>query len=180
MTTDTVAASTDTQRKPEMSANRKEELLHDLALNPLPVKVIASMYGITYQYARLLKSQNKEKIAEIKADAEAIRIEEAGKAMADLWILDPQNRYAIRQGALVKILEKQQALEHSTDIWEQEHWAKLETLKHQILRYLEDSAGQLPTRSQPVPDQGKITYEIPGVDLGQVVKDWEQPVEAPK
>jgi hypothetical protein len=180
MTADTIESVTNASHKPNLSANRKQELLHDLALNPLPVKVIASMYGITYDHARRVKSENKDRIAEIRADAEAIRIEEAGKSAANLWVLDPQNRHAIRQGALTKILEKQQALEDSTDIWEQEHWAKLETLKHQILRYLEDSAGQLPTRSQPVPDQGKITYEIPNVDLGQVVRDWSTPPEVPK
>jgi hypothetical protein len=66
-----------------------------------------------------------------------------------------------------------------------EHWLRLAQAKQNILKAIAEDYGQLPTRAAPIPpEQGKATYEMPGVDLGEVIQQWAQaqiaPVEVPK
>lgn len=165
---------TATERKPRyMTPEKRERLLRDIAMGQLPLQALAAQYGITHGYIRQLKSDNQAAIDQYAAEIRATFTEELTRNGIPLWVADAHNRTAIRQAALQSILEQQAALLAGGDeplgLWEQEHWAKLETLKNQILRHLDDASGQLPMRQPPAPPvhehRSQVVLDRPGEAL---------------
>jgi hypothetical protein len=69
----TVVDATGTQQKPGryMPAARKRQLLVELAVGETPMRTLANKYGITYQHARRIASQERAPIEELKAEVVA-------------------------------------------------------------------------------------------------------------
>lgn len=183
MTTETATDSTvTTPRKPRyMSSLEKEQLLRELAVGT-PHWVLASRYGKSIDRIKQVSSECKEEIQEIKR--------ELGKEMNILWAQDMMYRAMELQHSLEKVRQQQRKIEQEAAEFGSEtglpgvvseHWHKLDQHAAKLIHQLGEMLGQLPTRAAPVPpDQGKATYEIPGIDLGAVVRSWEQPVKVPK
>jgi hypothetical protein len=180
--TDTTTDLTATARvKPRyMSALEREQLLREMAVGT-PLWVLASRYGKTYDHIRTISSQCKEEIAEIRR--------QLGEEMNILWAKDMMYRAMELQHSIEKTRQQQRKLEAEAAAFGEdglgsvvsEHWHKLDQHAAKLIHQLGEMLGQLPTRAAPVPaDHGKATYEIPGVDLAEVVRSWEQPVEVPK
>ena len=158
-------------------------MIHEIALGELTRRQIAAKYNRTQQYINLVAMENSAEIAELQAMAEEKRRE--------LWVMDPYNRALER---MTDIEDLNEEIEHvkaaRSEFAEQmgrqsepinDLYLKLMDLKHKLMRHLEESSGQLPTRAAPQPERGRASYEIPGVDLGEVVKGWsESPSEVLK
>ncbi len=162
-----------------------EAVIRDIAAGNLPLEAIAAQHGRSYAHIKRLSSENKQRIAELREEWNT-----AGPV--PLWIRDKNNRLALRQGALISILEQQAKLKDILEgmaedeqrgdliVLEQykivrEQWLKLEQLKQQILRHVDEIEGQLPTRAPAVVAEGsRMTYEVKGVDVAEVVKSWGQ------
>jgi hypothetical protein len=189
MTAETIPDASRTRLKGRyLTPAQTEDVLRDIAVGQLPLDVIAAQHGRSYSHIKRLSYENKERIAEIRAEWNA----DAGPV--PLWIRDKHNRLAIRQGAMVSILEQQAKLKEILEGMEEdegrgdlivleqykivrEQWVKLEQLKQQILRYVDDAEGSLPTRAPAVVAEGsKMTYTVEGVDVAEVVKRWSQQV----
>lgn len=166
-----------------MTPMTKQNLLNELALGRLSMRQLAGKYSRTYEHIRRIASDNKAEIEKIK--------EQYKEELSILWVTDRFNRQLERQFGVERINQQQEHLliesqefAETVDIKgspANEYWHKLEALKAKLLKDIAEEEGQLPTRAAPVPpDTGKATYEIPGIDLGEVVKSWEQPVEVPK
>jgi hypothetical protein len=167
-----------------MSDARKRQLITECAIGDIPARQLAHKYSITYAYLRKLKVQYQDEIAEIKAEI-------TDKERDILWPTDRFARNYERVTDLVAINEEMEKLRAAAQQFADsmgtdgeptsEHWLRLSQAKQNILKAIAEDYGQLPTRAAPVPaDHGKATYEIPGVDLAEVVRSWEQPVEAPR
>jgi hypothetical protein len=183
--TDTATEKDATPRPRYMSSLEREQLLREMAVGH-PLWVLASRYGKTYDHIRRISSECKEEIAEIRR--------ELGQEMNILWAQDMTYRCMELQHSLEKVRQQQRKLEQeATDFGEgtglagvvSEHWHKLDQHAAKLIHQLGEMLGQLPVRApaQP-PEQGKATYEMPGVDLGEVIQQWAQaqtaPVEVPK
>jgi len=162
-----------------MSPLEKEQLLREIAVGH-PLWVLASRYGKSYDRIRQISSECKEEIAEIKR--------ELGQEMNILWAQDMMYRAMELQSSLEKTRRQQRKLEEvigTQNLWESEHWHKLDQHAAKLIHQLGEMLGQLPTRTQPPPpDHGKATYEIPGIDLGEVDRRFREAergvVEVPK
>jgi hypothetical protein len=178
------------QGKRYMSPLEKEQLLREMAVGH-PLWVLASRYGKSYEHIRRISSENKEEIAEIKR--------ELGAEMNILWAQDMMYRAMELQHSIEETRRQQRKLKAAAEEWEgsdeddapkmfslvSEHWHKLDQHAAKLIHQLGEMLGQLPVRApaQP-PEQGKATYEMPGVDLGEVIQQWAQaqtaPMEVPK
>jgi len=184
MSADTVKDPTETPQKKwtHMTALEKEQLLREMAVGT-PLWVLASRYGKSYDHIRDISSKCKEQIAEIR--------KELGQELNILWAQDLMYRAMELQSSIENVKRQQRKIEKTAELFEDstemdlgvvhEHWHKLDQHKAKLIHQLGEMLGQLPTRAPAAPpDMGKATYEIPGVDLGEVVRSWEQPVEVPK
>ena len=186
MSADVIAGTEPVPGSPYLSEEQMADLLWRLAKpgKPIPHAVLAAEFNRAPQTIKNIKYQNRERVAELRALREA-DLDEL------YWIRDSDYRLELRQDAFEKCLQQQAVIAARIKKLEKhprrddvfivdelknlhDQWNKKEQLKQQMLRYVEESAGQLPTRSAPTPDHGRATYEIPGVDLGEVVKGWGQ------
>lgn len=177
MTAEPVADPISTQ--PYRSTARKNRIIRELALashNGDTHRDIARRNGVTKNYVSELSMQNREEIVELQAMAE--------DKLRELWIMDPYNRALERMTDIEEINEeivllKAEAAEFAKKMGKLgaavgDMYYKALAEKHRILKQLEESSGQLPTRTAAQPDHGRVTYEIEGVDLNAVGKEWEQ------
>ena len=158
------------------SPARKEGIIRELAMGQKTHREIAMRFGVTKQYVGRLSMDNKERIEELHAMVE--------EKVNELWVMDAYERAKERLMDIEELNEelhfhKAEAAAFARRMDKDgepvgEQYYKAMDAKHKIMRQLEESSGQLPTRSAPTPDHGKATYEIPGVDLGEVVKGWDQ------
>jgi hypothetical protein len=171
-----------------MSPARKRQLITEIAIGEIPMRQLAHKYSISYGYIRELKVEYQAEIDEIIAEV-------TDKERDILW---PTSRFARnyeRVTDLVHINEEMEKLRAAAARFADqmgedgeptsEHWLRLAQAKQNILKAIAEDYGQLPTRAAPIPpEQGKATYEMPGVDLGEVIQQWAQaqiaPVEVPK
>ncbi len=176
MTSATDAPTSSRQNSRNLTESEKERLLEDIAAKQLPQRVIAAQWGLSHQWVRQIASDNKERIADIRLSWD---LKAGDESPVPLWVRDKLNRLALRQGALLKILEQQAALEAHAE-WTvdgtdaptviSDHWAKLETLKQQILRHIDEIEGQLPTRLPPEVEAVRAArYELVGVDKNKLL-----------
>jgi hypothetical protein len=184
MTTEAEETTTKPLQKGWMSPARKRQLITEIAIGEIPMRQLAHKYSVTYQYVRQLKVEYSDEISEITAEI-------TDKEREILW---PTSRFARnyeRVTDLVAINEEMERLRAAAKAFADsmgtdgeptsEHWLRLAAAKQNILKAIAEDYGQLPTRAPaPPPEQGKATYEIPGVDLGEVTRAWEQPAEVPK
>lgn len=174
-----------TNTKGWMSPARKRQLITEIAIGEIPLRQLAHKYSISYGYIRELKVDYQTEIEEITAEI-------TDKERQILWPTDRFARNYERVTDLVQINEEMEKLRAAAQQFADsmgieaaeptsEHWLRLAAAKQNILKAIAEDYGQLPTRAAPVPpDMGKATYEIPGIDLGEVVRSWEQPAEVPK
>jgi DNA repair exonuclease SbcCD ATPase subunit len=160
-----------------MSAMTKQNLLNEIALGRLSWRQLAGKYGRHYDTIRKMASDNAEEIEKLK--------EQYKGELSILWVTDRFNRQLERQMGVERINQQQEHLLGESQEFADtvgvkgspanEYWHKLESLKSKLLKDIAEEEGQLPTRAAPIPpDMGKATYEIPGIDLGEVVKDFER------
>jgi len=179
-TTNTDPTGTRQGKSRYMSSLERQQLLREIAVGH-PLWVLAQRYDRSYQWIRQISSDCKEEIAEIKR--------ELGAEMNILWAQDMMYRCMELQHSIEKTRQQQRKLEAEAAQFAEdglgsvvsEHWHKLDQHAAKLLHQLGEMLGQLPTRTQPPPpEQGRATYEIAGLDLGEVVKSFEQPIEVPK
>jgi hypothetical protein len=166
-----------TQRKPRyMSSLEREQLLREMAVGT-PLWVLASRYGKSYDHIRQISSQCKEEITEIKR--------QLGEEMNILWAQDMTYRAMELQHSIEKTRQQQRRLEQEATEFSDstglgsgvvsEHWHKLDAHAAKLIHMLGEMLGQLPTRRPPEAAEGsRMTYEVKGVDVGEVVKEWTQ------
>jgi len=166
-----------------MSPAKKRQLIHEVALGDMRYRQIAAKHGVTLQWVRELAVIHKEEIEEIRA----LAVEK----QRELWVMDPFNRAVERMTDIDDLNEEIAHVKRARDEFKDQMgresepindlYLKLMDLKHKLLKQIEESSGQLPTRAQAVPlNAGVATYEIPGIDLGDVVKSWERSAEVPR
>ena len=165
MTTDT-APIKPLSKKPYMSQAKRRQLIHELALGDLRMRQIAGKHNISYQYCRELAVRYKEEIEEIRA----LAIEK----QRELWVMDPYNRALERLTDIddlnAEIAHVKAARDEFKDQMGRESepindlYLKLMDLKHKLIRHLEESSGQLPTRQRPPAASVGLSEEIIGFD----------------
>lgn len=161
-----------------MTPMTKQNLLNEIALGRLSLRQLAGKYSKTYGYIRQLASANSDVIDELKRQYK--------EELSILWVTDRFNRQLERQTAIDRINHQQEALiQIARDLAAsigpnavepvQDRWDRLEELKQKILKAVAEEEGQLPTRAPAVvPEGSKMTYEVKGVDVAEVVKSWGQ------
>jgi len=166
-----------------MAPAKKRQLIHEIALGDMRYRQIAAKHGISLQYCRELAVEHKEEIEEIRQ----LAIEK----QRELWVMDPFNRAMERMTDIddlnAEIAHVKAARDEFTEQMGRESepindlYLKLMELKHKLLKQLEESSGQLPTRVSAAPiNQGKATIEIVNVDLDATAQAWEQTAELPR
>jgi len=167
-----------------MPQAKRRQLIHELALGELPYRQLASKFGITHSYLKQFASENKEEINELRDMAE--------EKQRELWAMNPFYRALERVTDIDDVNEEINHVRAARAAFMQQMgvesepindlYIKLMELKHKLLKQLEESSGQLPTRvSAPPANQGKATIEVVGVPLEDVAKNWEQgSVEVPR
>lgn len=165
-----------TPRKPRyLSELEMQQLLREIAVGH-PLWVLAPRYGRSYDRIKQISSQYKEEIAEIRR--------QLGEELNILWAQDMTYRAMELQHSIEKTRQQQRYLEQEAAEFGSasglagvvsEHWHKLDAHAAKLIHQLGEMLGQLPVRAPAVAqNQGRATYEIPGVELGEVVDGWKR------
>ena len=153
-------------QKPYMSQAKRRQLIQEIALGEMRYRQIAAKHGISLQYCRELAVQYKEDIEEIRA----LVIEK----QRELWVMDPYNRALERMTDIDDLNEEIKNVKAARDEFMDQMgresepindlYLKLMDLKHKLIRHLEESSGQLPTRQRPPAASVGLVEEIIGFD----------------
>ena len=132
---------------------------------------IAARFGISVQASKQFKAANRDEIAERARYLNG----EVREETAQLWVSDQVALQELRQFLIEDTLARRDEADQHRDV------SRYNRDIDQLALRASELAGLIKQRSQvEVDTAGKVTYEVSGIDLGEIARSWAEKAQEPE